>query len=344
MIKFIHTFEQPTDNKNSIFLAGPTYRISETTPWTPPSWRGDAVTFLTEMGFDGDVFVPEWRDNKKPVDWTYSRQVNWEDDNLKRAKIILFWIPRDMVSLPGLTTNVEFGEWMKSGKVVAGAPPTAENIRYIRDKASRNGIPWSETMEGCVKNALEMLNKQNGDATHIWFTSDTHFGHARTLELSKRPFMDVFEMDWSMVANWNRLVGDEDSVYHLGDFGDPYYLKHLKGKYIYFLPGNYDKPDILEAMKKDERVRIIPNNTGIILNDSKFYLIHEPEFGDAADPKPFYLYGHIHKLQMIKRNGLNVGVDCHHFKPINKDTVLFYENAILNHYDKNAFMTIGDVL
>ncbi len=324
-------------------MAGPTYRVSETTPCTPPSWREEAIRLLQLYGFDGDVFVPEWRDNKKPDDWTYSRQVNWEDDYLKKAKVILFWVPRNMKELPGLTTNVEFGEWMKSGKVVAGAPPTAEKIRYIQDKASRNNIPWSETLEGCVKNAIEMLKKQNGDATHIWFTSDTHFGHARTLELSKRPFNSVLDMDWSMVANWNKIVGDNDIVYHLGDFGDPSYLKYLKGGHIFFLPGNYDKPDILETMMKDKRILIFSNNSEVILNGHKFYLTHEPEFG-AAEQNAFYLYGHIHKLQMIKRNGLNVGVDCHHFKPINKETVLFYENAILNHYDKNAFMTIGDVL
>ena len=29
----------------------------------------------------------------------------------------------------------------------------------------------------------------------IWFTSDTHFSSERTLELSKRPFKSVEEMD-----------------------------------------------------------------------------------------------------------------------------------------------------
>jgi len=116
MIKFIHTFEQGTNAAKSIFLAGPTYRISDTTPWTPPSWRKEAMERLQKLGFDGDVFVPEWRDNIKPADWTYSRQVNWEDDNMIKANVILFWIPRKMEDLPGLTTNVEFGMWLKSVK------------------------------------------------------------------------------------------------------------------------------------------------------------------------------------------------------------------------------------
>mgnify|MGYP001387686297 CR=1 FL=1 len=51
----------------------------------------------------------------------------------------------------------------------------------------------------------------------VWFTSDTHFGQQRTLELSRRPFKDVAEMDNTMVKNWNNLVSPKDTVYHLGD-------------------------------------------------------------------------------------------------------------------------------
>jgi hypothetical protein len=40
---------------------------------------------------------------------------------------------------------------------------------------------------------------------------------------------------------------------------------------------------------------------------------------------------------MIKRYGINVGVDCHYFTPIDMDTVLFYHNAALNYYDENVF-------
>ena len=48
----------------------------------------------------------------------------------------------------------------------------------------------------------------------IWFTADTHFGHQRTLELSKRPYSNVEEMNWDMVKKWNSVVGDQ-SVYLL---------------------------------------------------------------------------------------------------------------------------------
>ena len=52
--------------------------------------------------------------------------------------------------------------------------------------------------------------------TKLWFTSDTHFGSKRTLELSKRPFDTVEDMDSQIIENWNKAVGKNDTVIHLG--------------------------------------------------------------------------------------------------------------------------------
>lgn len=51
-----------------------------------------------------------------------------------------------------------------------------------------------------------------------WFISDTHFGHARIIEMASRPFSDVDAMDEAMIARWNARVAPEDVVWHLGDF------------------------------------------------------------------------------------------------------------------------------
>ena len=40
---------------------------------------------------------------------------------------------------------------------------------------------------------------------------------------------------------------------------------------------------------------------------------------------------------MVKRNGLNVGVDCHNFRPIDVETIEFYRTAIEKFYDENVF-------
>ena len=81
----------------------------------------------------------------------------------------------------------------------------------------------------------------------IWYTSDTHFGSERTLELSKRPFKSVEEMDNTIISNWNKVVAPEDYVFHLGDFGDYERVKELNGK-IVLVKGNYENKDILTKL------------------------------------------------------------------------------------------------
>lgn len=49
------------------------------------------------------------------------------------------------------------------------------------------------------------------------------------------------------------------------------------------------------------------------------------------------MYRGIHGLRKVSTNGLNVGVDANHFRPISEDDVLFFKNAILNHYDYEVF-------
>lgn len=166
----------------------------------------------------------------------------------------------------------------------------------------------------------------------IYFTSDTHFNQQRTLELSKRPFETLEEMNTTLINNWNKTVKPEDTVYHLGDFGDITYREHLNGRVI-LLTGNYELKDYTYS-ELNSYFDIIEKPTTITIDNHEFYLVHEPI---DQHPHKFNLFGHIHKLQMVKRNGLNVGTDCHNFTPISLDDVLWYKNAIDNFYDENVF-------
>lgn len=51
-----------------------------------------------------------------------------------------------------------------------------------------------------------------------YFTSDTHFGDHRVLNLYPRPFASVAEMDAELIRRWNAVVEADDEVWHLGDF------------------------------------------------------------------------------------------------------------------------------
>lgn len=87
----------------------------------------------------------------------------------------------------------------------------------------------------------------------IWVVSDTHFNHENIIGYGQRPFHDVTHMNEIMIENWNKMVKDQDKVYHLGDVyisnGDRMnsIFHRLKGKKRLIL-GNHDngKDQILQ--------------------------------------------------------------------------------------------------
>ena len=111
-------------NRKSIFLAGPTPRSNKIT-----SWRKEAVEKLETLGFDGIVYSPEYSTWKPKGE--YNDQAMWERNALTAATVILFWVPRSLPDMPGFTTNVEFGYWLHTNKVIYGRPNNAEKIKYL---------------------------------------------------------------------------------------------------------------------------------------------------------------------------------------------------------------------
>ena len=110
----------------------------------------------------------------------------------------------------------------------------------------------------------------------IYFTADTHFGHDRTRILHRRPFDGVEEMNAALIRNWNNVIKETDTVYHLGDFGapDPNILRQLNGV-LYFLPSqDYDDQEVVDLLSG--RAVIIQPNTVIIEEGQALQLVHEP--------------------------------------------------------------------
>lgn len=144
----------------------------------------------------------------------------------------------------------------------------------------------------------------------------THFGHANIIRLANRPFSSVEEMDAALIANWNRTVGPNDTVYHLGDFafrGDPaeHYERQLTGRLVK-LQGNHD-----------------PKGWGadyltVKMNGTRAVLFHYPiEEWDGWWRGAVHFHAHTHKPEFLsaERRG-NVGADAVGFTPMRLDAAL----------------------
>lgn len=155
-MKIVYSGEEaPRSYTKSIFLAGPTPRSPKV-----KSWRPEALKILKNLKYDGVVFLPEFRNakcDKPPKSWTYDMQCNWEHKCLDMADIILFWVPRKLRTMPAFTTNVEFGLYANSGKIVLGAPKNTHKMRYFKFMSEKLMIPYFETLEDTIANALEII-------------------------------------------------------------------------------------------------------------------------------------------------------------------------------------------
>ena len=140
-------------NQKSIFLAGPTPRGENVI-----SWRTNACEFLEENGFDGVVYAPEYSTWKPKGD--YVDQAQWERDALLNASVIAFWIPRELPDMPAFTTNVEFGYWLHTGKVLYGRPDNAKKIKYLDwlYKVDTNMEPYN-SIEDLLLSSISKANE-----------------------------------------------------------------------------------------------------------------------------------------------------------------------------------------
>lgn len=138
--------------EKSIFLAGPTPRGENVI-----SWRTDACQILEKLGFDGTIYVPEYS-TWKPKE-SYVDQVMWERIALTNATVILFWVPRKLPDMAAFTTNVEFGYWLHSGKVIYGRPNDASKIKYLDwlYKIDYEKEPFDD-LESLLKESIKLVD------------------------------------------------------------------------------------------------------------------------------------------------------------------------------------------
>jgi calcineurin-like phosphoesterase family protein len=151
----------------------------------------------------------------------------------------------------------------------------------------------------------------------VLFTSDSHFGDHRTLNIWKRPFASVAEMDTVLVEAWNAAVAGDDEVWHLGDFARrpaeaPGLLARLHGVKR-LVRGNNDPPATAWA----EGWASVHDYAEIELEGRSLILCHYPfRTWNGQHKGAIDLHGHSHgRLKPLPRQ-FDVGVDVWRWRPV----------------------------
>lgn len=175
--------------------------------------------------------------------------------------------------------------------------------------------------------------------SNVFFTSDTHFGHALMLlyrrglkkeEIRALPGVTknllIEEMDESLIAAWNSVVGRQDRVYHLGDVSlhkaprTLEILSRLNG-FIYLIKGNHEAAAENGICKR--RFQWQKDYEYIKIGQQKIALCHYPMITwRSSHHRSWMLHGHCHGNLADDSNALriDVGIDVHH-RPISFEEV-----------------------
>lgn len=127
-------------------------------------------------------------------------------------------------------------------------------------------------------------------------------------------------MDQTIIDNINTAVGQNDSLYVVGDFSFRAsrtvreYLERIHCQNVYLVKGNHDGPQIHTAGFK-----WIKDLHELHHNGERYVLCHYPMVSwNAQFHGSFHIYGHVHNNMpdIPGKRCLNVGVDVTGFHPI----------------------------
>ena len=171
----------------------------------------------------------------------------------------------------------------------------------------------------------------------IFFISDTHFGHSKIIDYCKRPFSSIEEHDKTLIQNWNNTVGQDDTVFHLGDFayGNSQFIsniiKQLNGNII-LIKGNHDLRNMNPALYNIfsdvvYQARILIDKQTVYLNHFPFLCFDHGDINLYKDNYSIQLFGHVHsgpltsskdvnRLNILFPTQYDVGVDNNNYTPI----------------------------
>ena len=186
----------------------------------------------------------------------------------------------------------------------------------------------------------------------VWFTADTHFGHANIIRYCNRPF---FNSDEERLAsedprgNWrlsketiqrhdqgileaiNSRVQQDDILWILGDFcwGKLEEASHFRNRIVCrdvrLVWGNHDHRSISDVFQRTIEQGMVK------VGGQKIWLNHYPmRYWDKSFHGSWHLYGHVHNglyeedMKESWRLAKDVGVDACGYLPICVDQLAEY--------------------
>ena len=191
------------------------------------------------------------------------------------------------------------------------------------------------------------LNLNKGQK--LWYTSDTHYAHANICSATTkwadplvcREFKSLEHMNAHLVGNINEVVGQDDILFHLGDwsFGGFEQIQEFRDsivcKNVHIITGNHDHhiennkegiQSIFSSVNKYLNLVVKYNIGTPLMDEARFALMHFPIASwDNIARGAIHLHGHVH-LPFDKRIGrgkmMDVGVDGNGLYPIEMSEVL----------------------
>lgn len=163
-----------------------------------------------------------------------------------------------------------------------------------------------------------------------FLTADLHIGHEKIIYHCRRPFENKAEHDEIIIKNYNDTVGKDDHVYILGDITykqHEHLIERLNG-WKHIILGNHDVAKNYYGMMSDPKYKIICVKDVHFLKyrmvdeegksfKRHVWLSHYPHRSwKNSYHGSYHAFGHCHGTMPNHGRSMDVGVDCHDFKPI----------------------------
>lgn len=183
----------------------------------------------------------------------------------------------------------------------------------------------------------------------LWFTSDTHYNHANICSATTqwsdpvtcREFKTLEHMNAHLVGNINEMVGQDDILFHLGDwsFGGFEQIQKFRDqivcKNVHIITGNHDHhiennrencQSLFSSVNKYLDLVVKWNVGTPMMGEQRFALMHFPIASwDNMARGAIHLHGHVHfesRLRIGKGKMMDVGVDGNALYPNEMSTIL----------------------